>query len=105
MKQLKASAEQIDKLLKAGWLPRFIRKKFPETTSGRIFLRRKLLGMPPFPCGGPRGPWNLAALAKVRRLRKAGWTYAKIGAALGVSRQRVHQYIVAYKTGRVNNSR
>jgi transcriptional regulator len=27
----------------------------------------------------------------VLRLRKQGWTLARIGAALGVSRQRVHQ--------------
>jgi hypothetical protein len=105
MKQLKASSEQIDKLLKAGWLPRFIRKKFPETTSGSIFFHRKRLGMPPFPRGSPPGLRKLDVLAKVRRLRKAGWTYAKIGEVLGVSRQRVHQYIVAYKTGRVSNPR
>jgi predicted transcriptional regulator len=35
----------------------------------------------------------VAARIKARRLRKKGWTYAKIGAVLGVSRQRVHQYL------------
>lgn len=105
MKQLKASSEQIDKLLKAGCLPRFIRKKFSGTDPSTISYRRRLLGMPPFPRGSPPGLRKLDVLAKVRRLRKAGWTYAKIGEVLGVSRQRVHQYIVAYKTDRVSNPR
>jgi hypothetical protein len=101
MKKLKPSGEQIKKLLQAGWLPRFIRKKFPKTDSGRIAYYRRLLGMPPFPRGGPR---DLAAAAKARRLRNAGWTYAKIGAVLGVSRQRAHQYCSGYKS-RAGNPR
>ena len=90
---MKASTEQIIEMLKAGMAPRLIRKKFPGTTPAAIKYNRKKLGLPPFPRGGPRGPRNLAARIKARKLRKAGWTYAKIGAALGVSRQRVHQYL------------
>jgi hypothetical protein len=90
---MKASARQIIKMLQAGMEPRMIRKKFPETEPAIICYRRRQLGIPPFRPGGPAGPRNLAARIKARRLRKKGWTYAKIGAVLGVSRQRVHQYL------------
>jgi hypothetical protein len=104
MKKLKASAEQIIRLLKAGVTPRFIRKKFPQTKPADITYRRRRLGMPPFPRGGPRGPRSMAARIKARRLRQAGWTFAKIGAALGVSRQRAHQYLSERKRpGRVHD--
>jgi hypothetical protein len=90
---MKASAKQIIKMLQAGMKPRMIRKQFPETESANISYRRRQLGIPPFRPGGPSGPRNVAARIKARRLRKKGWTYAKIGAVLGVSRQRVHQYL------------
>jgi uncharacterized protein YerC len=90
---MKASVKQIVKMLQAGMTPRLIQKKFPGTGSANISYRRRLLSMPPFRPGGPSGPRNLTARIKARGLRKKGWTYAKIGAVLGVSRQRVHQYL------------
>jgi uncharacterized protein YerC len=90
---MKASPKQIVKMLQAGMTPRLIQKKFPGTGSANIGYRRRLLGMPPFRAGGPSGPRNLTARIKARKLRKKGWTYAKIGAVLGMSRQRVHQFL------------
>jgi hypothetical protein len=99
---MKASAKQIIRMLQAGMKPRMIRKKYPDTASADINNCRKQLGMPPFPPGGPSGPRNLIARIKARKLRKNGWTYAKIGAVLGVSRQRVHQFLS--ETGKPVNS-
>jgi hypothetical protein len=90
---MKASTKQIIRMLQAGMKPRMIRQNFPETSSSKISNCRRQLGMPPFRPGGPSGPRNLIAWIKARKLRKKGWTYAKIGAVLGVSRQRVHQFL------------
>ena len=94
MKKSIATGEQIRKMLKAGKPPHAIRKKFPGTESGTITYWRKRLGMPPFQRGAPL---KVKAWVKARKLRETGLTYQKIGDRMGVSRQRVHQYLTGYR--------
>ena len=94
MKKSIASGEQIKKMLKSGKTPLFIRKKFPGTESGTITYWRKRLGMPPFQRGAPL---KMKAWVTARKLRETGLTYQKIGDRMGVSRQRVHQYLTGYR--------
>ena len=60
--------------------------------------------MPPFKRGTRL---KLEALVKARKLRETGLTYQKIGDLMGVSRQRVHQYLTGYnsKKDRSSNDR
>jgi hypothetical protein len=86
--------EKVVQMLKAGIRPYYIRQQIPQARKLPIAYWRKQLGLPPFSRGALPGMGrNLAARRKAEKLRAKGWTYAKIGAALGVSRQRVHQYL------------
>ena len=88
----KAVFRKISKLLKAGMRPYLVHQQFPQVHPSTIaWHRRWRLKMPPLPRG--RIMKNPAARRQARRLRKKGLTYAEIGKILGVSRQRVHQYI------------
>jgi hypothetical protein len=95
MKKPSATGERIKKMLKAGMPPYVIREKLPGTESGRITYWRQRLGMPPFKRGARL---KLAAWVKARKLRETGLTYQKIGDRMGVSRQRVHQYLTGYNS-------
>ena len=104
MKKSIASGEQIKKMLKSGKTPLYIRKKFLGTESGTITSWRRRLGMPPFQRGALM---KVEAWVRARKLRETGLTYQKIGDRMGVSRQRVHQYLTGYrwKKGRSSNDR
>lgn len=101
MKKSTGRGERIKKLLKAGKPPHYIRKKLPGTESGTITYWRKRLGMPPFQRGAPL---KVEAWTRARKLRESGLTYQKIGDRMGVSRQRVHQYLTGYRWKKVRSS-
>jgi hypothetical protein len=101
MKKSTATGERIIKMLKAGMPPYVIREKLPGTDASRISYWRQRLGMPPFKRGTRL---KLEAWVKARKLRASGLTYQKIGDRMGVSRQRVHQYLTGYSSNKDHSS-
>jgi hypothetical protein len=99
----KAVVKKIFRLLKGGMRPYLVHQQFPQVHPSTIaWFRRWRLKMPPLPRGGIAK--NPAARLKARRLRKKGLTYAEIGEVLGVSKQRVHQYLAGYLPGTVKKA-
>lgn len=92
--------KEIAKLLKEGMLPKDIRSKLHVCSCAVRYWAIKL-GMPPFSRGRPyRGnePRNSNFKAEVhktaKKMRLSGSTFSAIGKALGVTRQRAHQYFL-----------
>ena len=101
MKKPIATGERIKKMLKAGMPPYVIREKLPGTGSGKITYWRRRLGMPPFKRGARL---KLEAWVKARELWETGLTYQQVGDLMGVSRQRVHQYLTGYNSKKDRSS-
>lgn len=83
-------------LLEMGLTPKEIIKK-TGVSGCNISNLRKSLNIPQFKKGAPPGIENPNFKQKyreeARRLKILGWTYESIGSELGISRQRVQQYL------------
>lgn len=86
-------------LLQEGVRPKFIIEKIPSLRGRNSFISklRKKMGMVPFRRSRVVG-WHSNGVSKSMKLsvklRSEGWTLAKIGKKIGVSRERVRQYLL-----------
>lgn len=92
--------KEIVKLLKEGMIPKDIKDKLKVSGTAVSYWTRKL-NMPffkrgrPFRGNGPRNKHFKTDARKIaKEMRASGSTFSEIGKALGVKRQRAHQYFL-----------